>query len=373
MIYLDNAATTNKKPNSVYRALEKTAKKLSANPGRGAYDLSVAAAQKVYQTREAIAAFLNFGFPERVVFTLNATYAINLAVKGIINHKCHVILSDLEHNSVIRPVHDLKERLGVEYSFFNTSAEDLEREIESHIRFDTKAIISTLASNVSGTEIPLEKLSEVARRNQIELIVDASQYIGHKRIDLTKTPCTALCAPAHKALFGISGLGFAVFSDIDKISTLIEGGSGNFSKNLYMPNALPERMEAGTLPLPAISALYEGIKYIESVGIEEIENRINTLTNLCTEAILSVPGNVVYGSNLGIVTFNRIGYNSETLCEMLNEFEICVRGGLHCAPLAHEKLGTSEFGTVRVSVSYLSSEREIYSLYRALKKIAKSK
>ncbi len=372
MIYLDNAATTNKKPNSVYKAVEKAVKNLSANAGRGTYDLSLRAAERIYETREELASFLNFSFPERIVFTMNATYALNLAIKGIISEKCHVLISDVEHNSVIRPIYKLIDELGINVSCFNSSAEYLDAEIESNIRPDTKAIVSTLASNVTGKEIPLEILSAVAKRNNLKLIVDASQYIGHKKIDLTKTPCTALCAPAHKALFGIMGLGFAVFSNAVDVATVIEGGSGAMSKNYYMPLALPERLEAGTLPGPAIVALCEGIKYIKRVGLKVIENKSRELTELCSNSILSVPGTIVYAKNLGIVTFNMKNFKSELLCERLNDFGICVRGGFHCAPSAHNKLGTDESGAVRVSMSHFSSKEDVYSLYRALKKIEKN-
>ena len=372
MTYLDNAATTNKKPAAVYKAVNKALKDLSANPGRGAYNLSLCAAKKIYETREEISEFLNFDSPERVVFAMNATHALNLAIKGIIRDKCHVLLSDLEHNSVLRPIHALKESIGIEYSFFNSYSDDLEREINRNIRPDTKAIVSTLASNVTGKEISLETLSKIAREQNIKLIVDASQYIGHKKIDLKKTPCTALCAPAHKALFGIMGLGFAVFSEKIEILTIMEGGSGSTSKSLYMPPSLPERLEAGTMPLPAIAALSEGIKYIRKIGIPEIEKKSKKLTDLCSEAILSVPGNVIYGSNLGIVAFNMKNWSSEALCERLNNFDIYVRGGLHCAPIAHQALDTAERGIVRVSLSYFSEEREIYKLSKALKKISKN-
>ena len=371
MVYLDNAATTFKKPKTVYEAVNKCIKKLSANAGRGGYTLSLDAAEKIYETREEIAAFLNFSYPERVVFTVNATHALNLAIKGVIKEKCHVIISDIEHNSVTRPIQKLHDEIGVEYSVFNTDAEDLKSEIESHVKQDTKVIVSTLASNVTGKEIPLEMLSKVARERNLKLIIDASQYIGHKKIDLESTPCDALCAPAHKALFGIMGLGFAVFSQKIDVEPLLEGGSGSFSKSLYMPAYLPERLEAGTLPLPAIASLYEGIRYIKSIGIVNVEKRLQELTDLCCEAILSVSDNVIYGKNLGIICFNTRDIKSEDMCARLNSFDICVRGGLHCAPTAHKKLNTYEFGAVRVSLSYFTKKQDIYSLYRALKKSQK--
>ena len=368
MIYLDNAATTNKKPKTVYKAVSDSLKNISANAGRGAHTLSLRAAKSVYETRETLCEFMGFSAPERVVFTLNATYALNMAIKGLIREKCHVIISDLEHNSVLRPINKLKKELGISYSIFCSSASDIYKEIESCIRPDTKAIVSTLASNVSGKEIPFDILSKIANKRGLKLIVDASQYIGHKKINLKETPCSALCAPAHKGLFGIMGLGFAVF-DESEVNTLIEGGSGNLSKSLDMPPLLPERLEGGTLPIPAISALHEGVRYIESVGFSKIESKSKRLTELCAEMILSVPGSVIYGKNLGIVSFNLKGLNSEEVCYELDRYGICVRGGLHCSPLAHESLGTSEFGAVRVSLSHFNNERELYALYKALKRI----
>jgi len=371
MIYLDNAATTNKKPKTVYKAVNKSIKKLSANAGRGGYSLSIAAAEKIYETRCEIASFLNYNRPENIVFTLNATYALNLAIKGLIKERCHVILSDVEHNSVMRPIEMLSKDMGVEYTLFNSNAEFLKEEIESHICKETKAIISTLASNVTGREISFEILSEVAAENGLILIVDASQYIGHKEIDLSKTPCDALCAPSHKALMGIMGSGFVVFSSDKRIETIIEGGSGSFSKSKYMPSELPERFEAGTLPLPAISGLCEGIKFIRKIGFDKIEKRAARLTNLCCELLLSVPGVIIYSKNLGIITFNVENYKSEHLSRLLAEVGIAVRGGFHCAPTAHHTMGTDRFGAVRVSISYFTRKKDILALYRAIKKISK--
>lgn len=368
MIYLDNAATTYRKPRSVYKAVLKSIKTLSANPGRGAHDLSISAAKAVYATREEVCQLLNFPYPERVIFSLNATYALNLAIKGLIKEKCHVLLSDVEHNSVIRPIQKLKDNIGIDYSFFDSNAKSLEDELDKSITPQTKFIVSTLASNVTGKEIAIETLSKVAAERNLKLIIDASQYAGHKEIDLQKYPCSALCAPAHKALFGIMGLGFAVFDKDGYGDTLIEGGSGSMSESRYMPLTLPERFEGGTLPLPAIISLFEGIRYIKKIGYEEIEYKSQRLTELCSEMIGSLPKAKIYGNNLGIITFNIKDRNSENVAQVLNDSNICVRGGMHCAPTAHKKLGTEAVGAVRVSLSYFSTEQELYKLYLALKK-----
>ncbi len=367
MIYLDNAATTFKKPKKVYSAVYECMKKYGGNAGRGGHKASIAAAEKIYSAREKVAEFLGISSPERVVFTFNATYALNMAIKGLIKERCHVIISDVEHNSVLRPINKLKETLGIEYSSFFSGAALLEKEIERHVRPDTKFIVSTLASNVDGREIPLEILSKVAQKKKIKLIVDASQYIGHKPIDISKSKCSALCAPAHKALFGISGLGFAVFSENEEIDTFAEGGSGALSKSLTMPSLLPERLEGGTLPTPAISALSHGIEFIERIGLSEISDRISALSKFGVEMISSVPNMIIYGSNMGIIAFNKKGVASDLIAERLDEKGICVRGGFHCAPMAHTAIGTESEGAVRVSLSYFSTKYELYRLYKALK------
>ena len=213
MIYLDNAATSFPKPRSDIKSVSDCIKKYCGNPSRSSHELSIRAGEAIFDTREKICGLLGVKDVERVVFTLNTTYALNIAIKTTITEKCHVIISDLEHNSVLRPIERLVKDLGVEYSVFNSDAADLENEIATHVRDDTRALISTLCSNVTGREIPLSVLSRVRDKHRIALIVDAAQAAGHTDINLTKTPCDVLCAPGHKALFGIQGCGFAIFCD----------------------------------------------------------------------------------------------------------------------------------------------------------------
>ena len=191
---------------------------------------------------------------------------MNLAIKTTVKPDTHVVISDMEHNSVLRPVHALSKNIGVKYSVFSTYG-NIEENIEKCINNNTRCVISSLASNVIGREVPMDILTKVCEKNKLSLITDASQVIGHKDINLAKTPCSVLCAPGHKALFGIQGSGFAVFSDDEMRDTFIEGGSGSESLNLNMPEYLPERFEAGTLSSPSIISLGEGIKFIEKVGI----------------------------------------------------------------------------------------------------------
>ena len=369
MIYFDNAATTNKKPPSVIRAVKNCIKEYSANPGRGAHRLSLRASEAVYDARERAACFFSSESPERVVFTYNTTYALNLAIKSIVKPGAHVLISNLEHNSVVRPIQRLKDTANVSYSVFDAMASDLKSEIISHLHPETQVIVSTIASNVTGREIPLDILTEIKQKYKLKLIIDAAQAAGHKKVSLAGREIDAFCFPAHKAMLGIMGTGVCIFGEEYEPQSLIEGGSGILSKSLYMPTDLPEALEAGTLGLPGIVALSEGIKFLEGYGICEVERQIDELTELLGDRISEVKGARVIGAGGGVVSFLLRDLGSEHIASRLDELGICTRAGLHCAPLAHEALGTAESGTVRASLSIFNTKREIDAFYRALSKI----
>ena len=369
MIYFDNAATTYKKPGNVIREVNRCIKKYSANPGRGVHRMSLRASEAVYSARERVARFFSVDSPEKVVFTYNTTYALNLAIKTLIKPNSHVIISNLEHNSVLRPIHKLKTTLGIDYSVFNAMADDPYAEITSHIRPETQAIVCTAASNVTGHRLPLDILSDIKKKRNLKLIIDAAQAAGHRRIDLNALSIDAFCFPAHKAMLGIMGTGICLFAEECGGNTLIEGGSGVSSKSLYMPNALPEAVEAGTLGVPGIVALSEGIAFLEKYGIDEVERRIHVLTDLMVERLNSIKRVRIVGAEDGVVSFIIDGAGSEYTAELLDRHGICTRAGLHCSPLAHEALGTLQTGTVRASLSIFNTEREIDSFYRILQKI----
>ena len=369
MIYLDNAATTFPKPESVIRKTDECIRKYCANSGRSSHSLAVKTDEEIFYTREAIADFLSFPHPERVCFTTNATYALNIAIKSFITKKCHVLISDIEHNSILRPLYKLKENIGIEFSSFSTNS-DIEKSIEAAIKKDTYAIITTLCSNVTGKVIPLETLSSVAKKHGLKLIVDASQLIGHKEINLCKNHCDALCAPGHKGLFGIQGVGFAVFPSDAPYETIIEGGSGNESQNPFMPHALPERFEAGTLPAPSIVALGAGIDYIKNIGLREIEEKLLYLTDFFYQELKKHKKLKIYAAENGIISFSFSDVNSHKIADALSKSGICVRSGLHCAPMAHAKLGSLKNGLVRVSLSVFNTENDAYRLAKAINEIS---
>jgi len=370
-IYFDNGATSFPKPKCVVDSVSECIKRYCANPSRSTHKLAVLASEKVYSAREALASFLNFDSPEQVVFTLNATYALNIAIKTSLKQDSHCLISDLEHNSVLRPIYKLQKQGVISYSVFDTDG-DVRSNIVSKITDKTKAIVCTLSSNVTGKRIPIEILSDIRKEYNLKLIVDASQEIGHKRIDLKKTPVDILCAPAHKALFGITGLGFAIFCDKEARESFIEGGSGFDSKNPNMPILYPEIFEAGTLPLPAICALNSGIEFLNSYGLEEVERKIKLLTEGIYEVLREVGCDKIFKGDNGIISFGLKNIPSSAISSELNTKGIYIRSGLHCAPLVHKKLNTEDFGLARISLSTFNKASQRNKLYLALKEIKKS-
>ena len=370
MIYLDNAATTYQKPPEVKKELLNALKYCGGNPGRSSHRLSLSAAEKIYSVREKGCGLLSLDSPENIVFTYNATQALNLAIKAFVTDNCHVLCSDFEHNSVIRPLEKLRISKNIDYSTFSNEV-DLSDELDKKKKSHTKGIICSIASNVTGDCLDLNALSDYATRNRLFLIIDASQAIGHREIDLSKANVDALCAPGHKALFGIAGCGFAYFRDKNRGDTLFEGGSGAESVNPYMPALLPEGYEAGTPGTPAIATLGAGIDFINKIGINNIEERLNFLTAECVERLSNIRELRLYKAGNGIVSFNLCDLPSSKVASMLDSYGICVRGGLHCAPSIHKKLGTLDVGAVRISFSYFNNIGEIDRLYKVLKSIRK--
>jgi len=366
MIYFDNAATSFPKPPCVIDDLNYCIRKYCGNPGRSSHSLSLKAAEEIYAAREEISGLLNADSPESVVFTYNATHALNLAIKTLITKNCHVLTSDFEHNSVIRPLEALRKKTNIQYSAFNTGG-DIEAAIITALRENTRAIVCSIASNVTGDEIDLNILSKIARERNLTLIIDASQAIGHRDIDLERTPCDALCAPGHKALFGIQGSGFVYFKEKERRESFIEGGSGSDSRSRVMPLTLPEGYEGGTLATPAIVSLKSGVEYIKRVGINVIERRLSLLTKMAVDGLSEIKGINLYQDGHGVISFNFRNYPSSIIASALDCKGICTRSGLHCAPSVHERLGTLEQGAVRVSFSRLNTEREVKAFLYILK------
>lgn len=368
LVYLDNAATTFPKPPTVLRKTNFCLKKYIGNASRSSHSLSRKTGEAIYETRQKIADLLSFDAPENICFTYNATYALNFAIKGFITEKCHVITSDFEHNSVIRPLEALVKRYGIEYTPIN-SADNTASELEKALRKDTKGIVISLASNVIGRSISLKTLSDFALSKGLFLIVDASQLIGHEEIKLKETPVSALCAPGHKALFGIQGSGFVLFKDNKRFETIIEGGSGSESISKFMPSYLPEGYEPGTLAAPSIISLGAGIDYIKMIGLDNIKRRLKYLSDMTFERLSTLKKIKLYDYGNGLISFGVPNVSSSKISELLDKDGICVRGGLHCAPSIHNVLGTTNYGLVRISFSYLNEKSDVENLYKSLKSI----
>lgn len=368
MIYFDNAATTFPKPTCVTDEVLRCIKLYCGNPGRSSHKLAMSAAEKIYETRERLADFIGIKKSENIVFTPNATYALNMAIKGTVTSACHCIISDMEHNSVIRPIMKCASKYGCSVSFFNSSL-PLNNAIIPLIRNDTKVIVTTIASNVTGQILDLAELSSISDKYGIKLIIDASQYIGHLPINLENTSYHIICSAGHKALFGIQGSGFAAFKSGETLDTLVEGGNGIDTFSPDMPILLPERYEAGTLCTPAIVSLWAGVGFINEVGQENIVKHMNMLTDRIKDILYSFPGVTVYGADNGIISFNINDYSSSYVSQLLDEDNIATRPGYHCSPHIHKKLGTESRGAVRISLSYLNSIKDCDQLFKSLKRI----
>lgn len=370
MIYFDNAATSFPKPPEVISEVNKCIKHYCGNPGRSGHRLSVYSSEKVFESRELVSALVGCDEPERVVFTQNASYALNIAIKNLALKGGHVLISDIEHNSVLRVVDKLFRDGIIEYSIFPYDA-SLE-EFETHIRNNTTLVIANAVSNVSGCENSLKMLSNLRQKYNYKLVIDASQMLGHKKFSCSDTKCDVLCAPSHKSLLGIQGSGFCIFFTDPLPGSFVEGGSGNESISKEMPSLLPERFEAGTLSTPSIVSLGSGIKYLNQLGIETVEKKIELLTLECTERINKYNKIRLYGAKNGLVSFNIDNLPSHYVAEELDKNGICVRAGLHCAPLAHKRLGTIDEGSIRVSLSLFNTVRELDKFYKVIGNIIKS-
>lgn len=375
MIYLDNAATSFPKPESVYREAERVMRECGGNPGRGSHALALAAAEEIYRCREAVAELFG-GDPERVVLTPNATAALNLTLKGMLRPGDHVLTSALAHNSVRRPLYDLK-RQGVsveEYPVF-PRGESVAAVIGRMIRPNTRAVEVTLRSNIVSVGLPIGEIAALCKRRGILLIVDASQAAGTVALSIRDLGRAVICAPGHKGLYGLPGSGFALFSkeiDAKEVMPLLSGGSGVRSMESEMPDVFPDRLEAGTMNAPAAASLRAGIEAVQEMGIAEIADRERMLRRR-TVAILGGMRRVqIYlpqADEGGILLFHLHGKSAAEVGEHLNRCGIAVRTGLHCAPEAHRLLGTPEGGAVRVSFGAYNTEADVIALCRAVREM----
>lgn len=380
MIYFDNAATSFAKPKSVYSAVQNVMKNFGANPGRSGHSLALQAGAKVYECRRKTAQFFGCPKEENVVFTLNGTMALNMAIKGVARKGDHFIISCLEHNAVARPMQSLKHKGIIDYDVATVSDND-EKTVENFeklLRKNTRAIVCTHVSNVFGNILPIQKIGQLARERGIIFIVDAAQSAGILPIDVKKMNIDFLCMPAHKGLFAPMGLGVLISCSDIPLDTVLEGGTGSASSSLFQPDFLPDRLESGTVNLPAIAGLSAGIDFINSVGIKNILAHEQRMMQYIYNEFSQMRGIELYTpcpeypNFAPLLSFNIKGLSSDATAYLLDEENVAVRAGLHCAPLAHNHYGTTACGTVRLSPSVFNTNEQARYIVRIVKKIKKS-
>ena len=376
MYYLDNAATSFPKPKSVIIEVEKCLSTYCGNAGRGSHKLSLFAANKIYECREAICSFINAPAPENIVFVPSCSYGLNLIIKGALDISDHVLISNMEHNSVLRPVQKLANEGKITFDIFDCllkSDDEILNSIKSKIKSNTKLIVCNHQSNICSFCAPIEKMGELCKKHNILFAVDVAQSIGHYNIDMQKMNIDYLSAPAHKGLYGIQGCGFVAINSPRALKTLVEGGNGIHSLETSMPDILPERHEVGTLPLPAIVGLFEGIKEVKSRGLDEITSHERELFRILRDGLLNINKVSIYAQNFegSTLSFNINNLSAERVCSLLDEDNICLRGGFHCSALAHLSLKTTETGTVRASLGIFNTKNDIDKLLFAINKITK--
>jgi len=376
-IYLDNAATTFPKPQQVLAAVNDCLCNYCANPGRGGHKLALRCSREVYTTRELIAEFFNIDDPLRVIFTSNATEALNLALKGSLAAGDHIVSTSMEHNSVLRPLSALQEQ-GIEHTIVEcsqTGVLDLAK-LEAAILPNTKMLAVTHCSNLIGSLNPAEQIGQICRRHNLLFLLDAAQSAGTYDINVAKMKIDLLAAPGHKGLLGLQGTGFLYVGPRCNLREIKQGGTGSRSEQTVQPQLFPDRYESGTQNLPGIVSLGKGIEFINSINIAQIRSHEQHLVTIFLEKILNIEDLCVYGEHslehrAPVFAVNLLNVGSSELAAILDqEYEICTRGGLHCAPLAHKTIGTLKLGAVRFSLGYFNTEAEIDKAALALKQIA---
>lgn len=378
MIYFDNAATSFPKPTEVSRAMYKCLTEFGGNPGRSGHKMSISAAKIVYNMRDIVAQFFAFSDPERVILTKNCTESLNIAIFGVMKNGGNAIISHFEHNSVVRPLEHLRKNGICDYKIAKASLENPEvlvREFKKLIDSETKMIICTHASNVTGKIAPINEISKLCKRNGIIFCLDASQTAGIVNINMHKSGIDILCCPGHKSLLGPTGTGLILVQKNVELSPFIFGGTGSVSVNFDMPSFYPDMLESGTVNVVGAAGLIAGISYINRFGIDSIYDHEINLTQQFYNRLYDMPNIQLYSGapskNLDVSTlsFNVKGKTCTDVSEILDSKNIAVRSGLHCASLAHRFIGTGEMGTVRASFSNFNTINQVDYACKVLRNI----
>lgn len=382
-IYLDNAATSWPKPESVYRAVDDYQRRLGAPAGRGAYAEAAETERVVASCRKKLVQLIGASDPSRIIFTQNGTDSLNLALHGLLRPDDHVVTTVCEHNSVLRPLRFLAEHRGVRVTYVDcdsagvVDAEDIRRAVTSQ----TRLIALVHASNVTGALQPVEEVGQIAAQLGCYYLLDAAQSLGHEPVDVRRIGCDLLAAPGHKGLLGPLGAGMLYIADgvEQEVLPIRQGGTGTRSDDDIQPATLPDRYEAGNLNVPGIVGLEAAVSEVLSRGAIAIQSHARELTGRLLEGLAAIPGITLYGprsteQRVGVVSLNVAGYDPQELASLLDsQWSIQARAGLHCAPRMHAALGTAPSGTLRLSVGMFNTAGHIDAVLAAVAEIATEK
>jgi cysteine desulfurase/selenocysteine lyase len=367
MLYLDNAATTLRKPAAVYTSMMWNTVFKSVNAGRGGHKMSMYGMNGIIEAQDEIAELFNIYKPQNIAFTLNATYALNMVMIGVLLHGGHVIVTEMDHNSVLRPAY----RLG-NYTIVKADESGYvePKDVQEAIREDTKLIVCTHASNVCGTIQPVEEIGKIAHENNILYMIDAAQTAGCIEIDVQKLRADFLAFSGHKGLMGPLGTGGVYVRDPMTLEPVITGGTGSKSESLIQPMFMPDMLHSGTLNSPAIAALGKGVRYIKQRGLDEISQKERYLALKMESELLNMGGITVYGrkDRVGTTAFNIDGMSSSETAQKLSD-KFALRAGYHCAPLAHKALKTIKTGVVRASFGAFNKNKDVEKVVDAIWKL----
>ncbi len=375
-MYWDNAATTWPKPQQVTQAVGQALHRYGANPGRAGHKMAMQTAEEVFACRQDVAAFFGLKNPAGVVFTPNCTTALNIVIQGVLGREGRAIVSDLEHNAVVRPLWAIPGVHRWDVATWTPDDEEMIERFRRLIRPDTKLLLCTHASNVFGVTLPIRKLGELAHQHGLLFCVDAAQTAGVLPIDMEADRIDYLCVAPHKGLYAPMGTGLLLCREPDRLPALVQGGTGSYSLQPDQPKELPDRLESGTSNVPGICGLRAGLAFVKQMGRE----RIYTHEIRCLQQVYDTLSQVksirfytprpVSGQSAPVLSLNVGELPSERLGEMLDARQLAVRAGLHCAPWAHRHFGTLGQGTVRLAPSAFTSENEVRQVCKLFLQIA---
>lgn len=367
-VYLDNASTSFPKPKIMADAMYDYIINVGGNSGRGNYSNSYESNKLILLTREKIANFFNYNKSENVIFTNNITSSLNILIKGMLKQNDHVISTTLEHNSVLRPLFECSNSLNINIDLVNSSKDGFINpiDIENKINKNTKLVIISHASNVIGSIQNIKEIGAICKENNVFFIIDTAQTAGMVKVDMHQCNANAIAFTGHKSLLGPQGIGGFIIDDLlnDECTSTFSGGTGSLSHSLTQPNFLPDKFECGTLNSPGIVGLSNSIDFINKEGLETIYSKTSYLRSKLYEGMLNIDGIKLYGNTnfskyTTCISFNYKNFDPAEVSYFLEYNGIKTRSGLHCAPLAHKSIGSYPGGTIRFSLGYFNTEKEI--------------